>query len=163
MDELTNAVKDQLIPLATLFLPSSTILITALGVAKTEGLKTGVSALGLIISALWFWCNYDSAIELGELTVRVWVLTFLPLFFSACWIISLRIHGANYQSEQKKPKTPTPALQEVPMTLKLGMAQEEVIHILGEPKKIVDLGSKKIFMYEDMKIIFNDGKITDVQ
>jgi hypothetical protein len=35
------------------FLPAS-VLFTALGVAPTEGLKTGVSAIAFVISLAWF-------------------------------------------------------------------------------------------------------------
>ena len=35
--------------------------------------------------------------------------------------------------------------------------------ILGQPKSVVDLGAKKIYVYKDMKVVFNSGKVTDVQ
>jgi hypothetical protein len=38
-----------------------------------------------------------------------------------------------------------------------------VTGILGQPKSVVDLGAKKIYVYPDMKITFNNGKVTDVQ
>jgi hypothetical protein len=34
---------------------------------------------------------------------------------------------------------------------------------LGQPKSIVNLGTKKIYVYNDMKITFKDGKVSDVQ
>ena len=37
------------------------------------------------------------------------------------------------------------------------------VAILGQPQKVVDLGSKKIYVYRDMKITFNAGKVADVQ
>lgn len=48
-------------------------------------------------------------------------------------------------------------------TVKLGQTPEEVAQILGAPEKKIDLGAKKIFVYKDMKIVFVDGKVTDVQ
>ena len=50
-----------------------------------------------------------------------------------------------------------------PPTLSLGMGIDEVKAIQGEPDKIVDLGSKKIYMYKDLKITFQDGKVSDIQ
>ena len=48
-------------------------------------------------------------------------------------------------------------------TIKLGMTPDEVKRSLGNPEKIVDLGAKQIYVYKDVKVIFNDAKVTDVQ
>ena len=48
-------------------------------------------------------------------------------------------------------------------TLTLGLTIDEVKAIQGEPQKIVDLGSKKIYVYKDLKITFSDGKVSDIQ
>jgi hypothetical protein len=48
-------------------------------------------------------------------------------------------------------------------TLTLGLTIDEVNAIQGEPQKIVDLGSKKIYVYKDLKITFSDGKVSDIQ
>ena len=48
-------------------------------------------------------------------------------------------------------------------TVKLGQTPEEVETILGPPEKRVDLGAKLIYTYRDMKIIFIDKKVSDVQ
>jgi hypothetical protein len=50
-----------------------------------------------------------------------------------------------------------------PPTLTLGLSVEDVKAIQGEPQKIVDLGSKKIYVYKDLKITFTDGKVSDIQ
>jgi hypothetical protein len=50
-----------------------------------------------------------------------------------------------------------------PPTIAPGQAISDVTAALGNPKSIVDLGSKKIYLYKDMKITFKDGKVTDVQ
>ena len=50
-----------------------------------------------------------------------------------------------------------------PKTIGLGQTIDEVTGILGQPKSVVDLGAKKIYVYSDMKITFNNGKVTDVQ
>jgi hypothetical protein len=33
---------------------------------------------------------------------------------------------------------------------------------LGNPAKIIDLGAEKVFIYHDMRIVFNNGKVADV-
>lgn len=48
-------------------------------------------------------------------------------------------------------------------TIKLGMGAEEVKKILGNPDKIVDLGAKQVYIYKDMKVVFNDAQVSDVQ
>jgi len=50
-----------------------------------------------------------------------------------------------------------------PPTLTLGMTIDEVKAIQGEPQKIVDLGSKKIYVYKDLKVTFTDGKVSDIE
>jgi hypothetical protein len=48
-------------------------------------------------------------------------------------------------------------------TIALGQTPDQVTAIMGSPKQIVDLGSKKIYKYPDMKVVFIDGKVSDVQ
>jgi hypothetical protein len=45
----------------------------------------------------------------------------------------------------------------------LGQSPEQVEAILGKPDKIVNLGPKTIYVYKDMKIIFLQSKVSDVQ
>jgi hypothetical protein len=45
----------------------------------------------------------------------------------------------------------------------LGQTPTQVEAALGKPDKIVNLGSKMIYVYKDMKIIFVEGKVSDVQ
>jgi hypothetical protein len=37
------------------------------------------------------------------------------------------------------------------------------VAILGNPGRIIDLGAKKIYVYRDMKVIFQNGAVSDVQ
>ena len=57
-------------------------------------------------------------------------------------------------SELKEASTKTVELEQTP---------EQVKAILGQPDKIVSLGAKKIFVYKDMKIVFVDERVSDVQ
>lgn len=49
------------------------------------------------------------------------------------------------------------------VTLKLGMSVEEVVELKGAPKSRVDLGTKTILTYEDMKVTFENNKLTNVE
>lgn len=48
-------------------------------------------------------------------------------------------------------------------TIALGQTMAEVKAILGEPTNVVDLGAKKTFVYPNMKVVFVDDKVVDVQ
>jgi hypothetical protein len=58
---------------------------------------------------------------------------------------------------------PIPAPAAPPATISLGLTTDQVVGILGQPKNIVDLGAKKIYVYQGIKVTFNDGKVADVQ
>ena len=53
--------------------------------------------------------------------------------------------------------------QSAPLTVSLGQTIAEVEAIMGKPRDIANVGSKKIYVYRDLKITFVDGKVTDVQ
>ncbi len=48
-------------------------------------------------------------------------------------------------------------------TLELGQTVEQIEAILGKPITVAKLGTKTIYTYKDMKIVFTDGKVSDVQ
>jgi hypothetical protein len=48
-------------------------------------------------------------------------------------------------------------------SVELGQTPAQVETTLGKPDKIVKLGPKTIYVYKDMKIVFADGKVADVQ
>jgi hypothetical protein len=39
----------------------------------------------------------------------------------------------------------------------------EVVTVLGQPERIVNLGSIQIYVYKELRITFLDGKVSDVQ
>jgi len=54
---------------------------------------------------------------------------------------------------------PAPA----PTQIELGQTVDQVTAALGPPQKMVDLNTKLIYVYKDMKITFKAGKVADVQ
>jgi len=58
---------------------------------------------------------------------------------------------------------PIAAPEAPPANIDLGQTIEQVTGALGQPKSVVNLGAKKIYVYKDMKITFKDGKVSDVQ
>jgi hypothetical protein len=63
------------------------------------------------------------------------------------------------------PPAEGPAAQPAasPKTIALGQTTDQVVGILGQPQKIVNLGAKQMYFYPDMKVIFTNGKVSDVQ
>jgi hypothetical protein len=53
--------------------------------------------------------------------------------------------------------------QAEPQTIEKGQTTDQVTAALGKPEKIVNLGTKQIYIYKDMKITFLNGKVSDVQ
>jgi len=50
-----------------------------------------------------------------------------------------------------------------PKTVVLGQTKDQVVAILGQPQKVASVGAKEIDYYTDMKVVFVDGKVMDVQ
>jgi len=56
-----------------------------------------------------------------------------------------------------------PAAAGGPVNISVGQSVDSVTAALGSPLRIIDLGAKKIYSYKDMKVIFMNGKVSDVQ
>ncbi len=50
-----------------------------------------------------------------------------------------------------------------PQSVELGNNPDEVQSVMGQPDKIINLGGRVIHVYKDMKIVYDDGKVSDVQ
>ena len=50
-----------------------------------------------------------------------------------------------------------------PPSVELGQTTDQVKAALGQPQRQANLGTKVIYYYNDMKVVFKDGKVTDVQ
>ena len=50
-----------------------------------------------------------------------------------------------------------------PPTISLGQTPDQVRAAVGEPTRIINLGPKYIYIYPDMKVIFENGVVSDVQ
>jgi len=68
-------------------------------------------------------------------------------------------------ADNAQPDAQAPAAQAAapPKTIALGQTTDQVVATLGQPQKIVNLGAKQMYFYPDMKVIFTNGKVTDVQ
>jgi hypothetical protein len=50
-----------------------------------------------------------------------------------------------------------------PKTVELGFTEEQVRSALGEPTKILKLGTKTIWVYSDVKVTFESGKVANME
>jgi hypothetical protein len=69
--------------------------------------------------------------------------------------------GQDQQGGQPQAQPPQP--QAEPQTIEKGQTADQVQGSLGKPDKIVNLGSKQIWVYKDLKVTFVNGKVSDVQ
>jgi hypothetical protein len=63
--------------------------------------------------------------------------------------------GGGGQAQQGPPPEP--------QQIEKGQTPDQVKAALGTPDKIVNLGSKQIYVYKDLKVTFLNGKVSDVQ
>jgi hypothetical protein len=69
--------------------------------------------------------------------------------------------AAGGNANQQPPAEQAPAAP--PATVGIGQTVDEVVAILGQPDKIINLGPKQIYVYKDLKVTFVKGKVTDAQ
>jgi hypothetical protein len=73
--------------------------------------------------------------------------------------------GAQDQGQAQQggdqPAADQPAAE--PASIEKGMTPDQVEAAMGKPEKKVTLGVKVIYYYKDMKVIFMNGKVSDVQ
>ncbi len=69
--------------------------------------------------------------------------------------------GQDQGQSQDQGQAAAPPAQ--PVSIQKGQTPDQVQAALGQPDKTVDLGSKKIWVYKDLKVTFINGKVSDVQ
>jgi hypothetical protein len=77
---------------------------------------------------------------------------------------------AGGDANQQSAAAPAPAAAAAPAapaappaTVEIGQTPDQVTAILGQPEKILNLGTKQIYVYKDLKVTFVKGKVTDAQ
>jgi hypothetical protein len=71
--------------------------------------------------------------------------------------------GDAAQQPAAEQAAPPAAPAAPPATVEIGQTTDEVVAILGQPDKILNLGPKQIYVYKDLKVTFVKGKVTDAQ
>jgi hypothetical protein len=70
--------------------------------------------------------------------------------------------GGNQAQQAQQPAQPA-AQPQAPQSIEKGQTIDQVVAAWGQPQKIVNLGTKQIYIYQDAKITFLNGKVSDVQ
>jgi hypothetical protein len=74
--------------------------------------------------------------------------------------------GGDQGGQQQGGQQPAAAQEQPqaePQTVEKGQTPDQVQAALGKPDKIVNLGTKQIYVYKDLKVTFLNGKVSDVQ
>jgi hypothetical protein len=71
--------------------------------------------------------------------------------------------GDQQQAAQQPAQQPAEQPAAEPQTIEKGQTTDQVQGSLGKPDKIVNLGTKQIWVYKDLKVTFLNGKVSDVQ
>jgi hypothetical protein len=71
--------------------------------------------------------------------------------------------GQQQAGQDQGQQQPAEQPQAEPASIDKGMTTDQVQAAMGKPDKIVNLGTKTIYYYKDMKVIFMSGKVSDVQ
>jgi hypothetical protein len=70
---------------------------------------------------------------------------------------------ADQGQQQQAAPAAAPAPAQPPASVQLGMTTDQVVGILGQPEKILNIGPKQIYVYKDIKVTFQNGKVADAQ
>lgn len=98
---MNSSPNPDLIKVTEVFLIPSSFLVAALGTADTNPHRAAVSAIGLVISVLWWISSWEALAEQTAsddspkstvVSRRVRIMAWLPVFFVLCWVQSVVAH-----------------------------------------------------------------------
>ena len=96
---MTNSSHPDLVKVTEIFLIPSSFLVAAVGTADSNPHRAAVSAIGLMVSCLWWACCWEAFAELRQPDSggpppkrRVRIMSWLPPLFAASWALSLIVH-----------------------------------------------------------------------
>jgi hypothetical protein len=135
-----------------------------------KGIIVAIIGIGLVILSPRFIFFQHRSGDIFGIDPHVQDLTGVAMFFGVALLIIgavIAVIGfviSTHLSTQNAPIT-QPFFNELvsPKSIELGNTPDEVQSVMGNPNKIINLGTKVIHIYDDMKIIYDDGKVSDVQ
>ena len=98
---MNSSSNPDLIKVTEVFLIPSSFLVAALGTADTNPHRAAVSVIGLVVSVLWWVSSWealaeqtasDDSTKASILSRRIRIMSWLPVFFVVCWILSVVAH-----------------------------------------------------------------------
>lgn len=98
---MSSPPNPDLIKVTEVFLIPSSFLVAALGTADTNLHRAAVSAIGLVVSVLWWVSSWEALAEQSAsdaspntsvVSRRIRIMAWLPVFFVGCWVLSVIAH-----------------------------------------------------------------------
>jgi hypothetical protein len=77
-------------------------------------------------------------------------------------LIARRTAGRDSEPQPPSPQKDS-AAPSANATMPPGMTTEDVTKALGDPQKKVNFGTKSLWTYKGMQVVFESGKVTDVK
>jgi succinate dehydrogenase/fumarate reductase cytochrome b subunit len=95
-------MRTDLIAACEMFLVPSTIMFAALGIAGSEGLKTLVSAMGIVTSSIW-WTTVNGwdGLLAAEARPALWLSGLFVLAWTLCFFTHL-VYGLRFGFERQR-------------------------------------------------------------
>ncbi|WP_260703885.1 hypothetical protein [Edaphobacter flagellatus] len=78
-------------------------------------------------------------------------------------LMSQHAAGGNATPPPSAQNSAPPPVQTDEATIHPGMTPDQVTRALGEPQKRVNFGTKSLWTYKGMQVVFDSGKVTDVK
>lgn len=78
-------------------------------------------------------------------------------------LMSQHAAGGNATPAPSAQNSAPPPVQTDEATIHPGMTPDQVTKALGEPQKRVNFGTKSLWTYKGMQVVFDSGKVTDVK
>jgi hypothetical protein len=70
---------------------------------------------------------------------------------------------ASGPSDVAAASVPPPPSAAPPVTISLGQTPDQVVGLIGQPSRILNLGNKTVYVYKDMKVTFKLGVVTNIE
>ena len=104
----------------------------------------------------------ESPLEVGEYAVAAIPATkdnMAPV--GLVWDFRIAEHAA--AKVEAAPAATTPAAATETQTISKGQSQSQIVAALGKPERIAKLGVKEVYYYKEMKVVFVNNKVVDIQ
>ena len=139
----------------------NTKILVAIGIVIVV---VGVALIIISPNLLWEEVSFSQPGVVRTTDLRTVTLLFGIVLLAVGGIVSA-VGFMQFVSSQNgfRPPPSNAAQSGPPRSIVLGNTINETQLVLGQPEKIIDLGTRVIHVYKDMKIIYINGTVSDVE